>query len=148
MPDPRVNRAIREYVYTRANGRCEYCLCPSDVGTTPYAIDHVVPRASQGPSEPANLALSCQGCNSYKAKRQSAVDPVSERRVPLYNPRRDQWHEHFAWSADGLAIVGLTPRGRATVDALRLNREPVVNLRRLLASAGEHPPRLCATENP
>jgi hypothetical protein len=37
-------------------------------------------------------------------------------------------------------IVGLTPTGRATIEALKLNREPLVNLRRLLYAAGEHPP--------
>jgi hypothetical protein len=30
--------------------------------------------------------------------------------------------------------------GRATVEALRLNREGLVNLRRILYAAGEHPP--------
>lgn len=37
-------------------------------------------------------------------------------------------------------IIGLTPTGRATVEALRLNRPEVVNLRRLLFAHGEHPP--------
>ncbi len=37
-------------------------------------------------------------------------------------------------------VVGQTPTGRATVLALRLNRKGVVNLRRILAQVGEHPP--------
>ena len=38
-------------------------------------------------------------------------------------------------------IIGLTPTGRAMVETLRLNREGLVNLRRLLYAAQKHPPR-------
>jgi hypothetical protein len=37
-------------------------------------------------------------------------------------------------------VIGKTPCGRATVEALRLNRFGVVNLRRLLRDANLHPP--------
>jgi hypothetical protein len=69
-----------------------------------------------------------------------APDPVSGQPAPLYHPRRDRWDEHFAWSHDCTLIVGLTPTGRATIEVLRLNRDGVVNLRRLLYARGEHPP--------
>jgi hypothetical protein len=36
--------------------------------------------------------------------------------------------------------IGLTPTGRATVERLQLNREGVVNLRRVLRTIGQHPP--------
>ncbi|WP_255515627.1 hypothetical protein [aff. Roholtiella sp. LEGE 12411] len=38
-------------------------------------------------------------------------------------------------------MIGKTACGRATVEALRLNRSGVVNLRRLLRSANLHPPK-------
>ena len=60
--------------------------------------------------------------------------------VRLYNPRRQRWRDHFAWSSDFSVIIGLTATGRATVEALRLNREELVNLRRMLYTMGEHPP--------
>lgn len=60
--------------------------------------------------------------------------------MPLYHPRRDSWRDHFTWSNDFTLIVGLSATGRATVMALRLNRESLVNLRRLLGSTGKHPP--------
>ncbi len=72
----------------------------------------------------------------------SAADPLTGTTVPLYHPRQDRWEDHFVWSADFLAIWGLTPTGRATVEKLKLNRETVVNLRRLLREIGEHPPPL------
>jgi hypothetical protein len=34
----------------------------------------------------------------------------------------------------------MTPIGRAPVEALHLNRPGLVNLRRILHAAGEHPP--------
>jgi len=60
--------------------------------------------------------------------------------VLLYHPRRDRWDTHFAWSDDFTLIVGLTPTGRATEATLFLNRDGVVNLRRLIYTIGEHPP--------
>ncbi len=60
--------------------------------------------------------------------------------MSLYHPRKDRWREHFSWNGDFTRIIGLTPTGRATVDALRMNREGVVNLRGLLLAMKEHPP--------
>ena len=88
-----------------------------------------------------NLALSCQGCNSHKASRTEAIDPVTGSPVPLFNPRQQRWRDPFAWSEDHLSLVGLTPIGWATVETLRLNREGLVNMRRVLYAAGEHPPQ-------
>ena len=61
-------------------------------------------------------------------------------RVPLFDPRRQRWDRHFAWSEDGVEIVGLTACGRATVAALRLNSDLAVTVRRNWLRAGWHPP--------
>jgi 5-methylcytosine-specific restriction endonuclease McrA len=106
----------------------------------PFAIEHILPREAGGPTVLDNLAWSCQGCNGHKHTKTHAVDPVSHEVVPLYHPRQHRWQEHFAWSADYELVVGLTPTGRATVEALHLNREGVVNLRRALYAFGKHPP--------
>ena len=87
-----------------------------------------------------NLALACQGCNNHKYNRTKARDVVSGEDVRLFHPRRDRWADHFAWTHDYTQILGLTAIGRATVDALQLNRKALVNLRRVLIEAGEHPP--------
>ncbi|MEG5056244.1 hypothetical protein QUB35_38010 [Microcoleus sp. B13-B6] len=68
------------------------------------------------------------------------IDTQSSVEVPLFNPRQDTWNEHFIWSADGLSIVGLTTIGRATVTALVLNRERVINIRTADKAIGRHPP--------
>ena len=67
-------------------------------------------------------------------------DPVSGELIPLFHPLKQKWRDHFMWSDGFTLIIGLTPTGRATVDALQLNREGLVNLRRILYSMGEHPP--------
>lgn len=46
----------------------------------------------------------------------------------------------FSWSEDARTITGLTSIGRATVEALRMNRDELINLRKLMFAAGEHPP--------
>ena len=106
----------------------------------PFSVEHVEPRSRQGANSLENLAFSCQGCNNHKYTRIEGVDPASGAIVVLFHPRRQLWREHFAWNQDATLVLGLTPTGRATVEALRLNRPGLVNLRRVLAGAGEHPP--------
>ena len=50
-----------------------------------------------------------------KSNKTHALDPATGIEVPLFHPRRDDWHEHFAWSPDHLYLIGLTPTGRATI---------------------------------
>ena len=46
----------------------------------------------------------------------------------------------FSWNEDCTEIIGLTSVGRATIEALHLNRIGVMNLRRVLFEKGLHPP--------
>ncbi len=71
-----------------------------------------------------------------------AVDPLSGVIVSLFNPRRERWAMHFTWNSDCSEIIGMTSIGRATVQALRLNRIGLVNLRKLLYDNGLHPPNI------
>ena len=141
MTDARVSTELRALVMERARGCCEYCRSQTRFATQAFSVEHVVPRNRGGDSIEANLALSCQGCNNHKYNKTEGVDPISGATVALFHPRSDQWSAHFAWSHDATHVLGLTPTGRATVTALRLNREGLVNLRRVLYAAGEHPPR-------
>jgi hypothetical protein len=140
MPDRRPTVRQKRAVAERACGRCEYCLSPAAYSSDPFAVEHIQPLVEGGPTRLSNLAYSCQGCNNLKYTHTTAVDPTTGERVPLYHPRKQRWHDHFAWSVDLLQLVGRTPTGRATVAQLQLNRRGVVNLRRVLQPAGEHPP--------
>jgi 5-methylcytosine-specific restriction endonuclease McrA len=140
MTDTHVPSELRRLVTGRASNCCEYCRYPGLYSAQALSIDHIVPRTSGGATLEDNLALSCHGCNGHKAALTTATDPVTGSTVPLFNPRRERWQDHFTWSEGFLEIAGLTPSGRATVEALELNREGLVNIRRVLYAVGRHPP--------
>lgn len=140
MPRERVTAAQRRSVFERANGCCEYCRSQARFGTQSFAAEHIIPVYAGGKTSLDNLALACFGCNSHKYTKTSAIDPETGSFVPLFHPRQQRWSEHFAWRADYTEIVGLTPSGRATVNALHLNRAELINLRTVLYAVGQHPP--------
>lgn len=132
--------SVRRFVRTRANGYCEYCISQEDCGTGPFNIEHIIPPILGGTDKPENLAYACSGCNAYKFIKIAATDPVSEESVPLFNPRTQFWREHFCWDDTATLVLGLTPTGRATIEALKMNRSPLINLRKAMVAVGIHPP--------
>jgi 5-methylcytosine-specific restriction endonuclease McrA len=104
--------------------------------------EHIIPKGLGGQTTLENLALACNGCNGAKYTKTEAIDPVNNQVVPLFHPRKDNWLDHFMWNDTCSHIIGLSPTGRATVEALRLNRPNLVSLRRILFDAGKHPPEL------
>ena len=133
--------AQRQIIQERARGRWEYCQSPVGFSTAPFTVEHIHPKSLGGPTTLENLAFACAGCNGHKATKTRALDPETGAAVPLFHPRRQRWENHFKWSEDATLVIGLTPTGRATVEALRLNRPGLVNLRRVMRLAGEHPPQ-------
>lgn len=136
----RVSVRLREAVVKRAFGCCEYCRSQAMFSSDTFSTEHIIPRHLGGETTLENLALSCQGCNNEKHTKVQALDPITGEMAPLYHPRKHRWHEHFVWEKDFTIIAGLTPTGRATVEALELNREGVINLRWVLYVFGKHPP--------
>ncbi|HEY0556349.1 MAG TPA: HNH endonuclease signature motif containing protein [Thermoanaerobaculia bacterium] len=141
MPERQGGRDARELVRSRAQGWCEYCRSQERFATESFSIEHIVSLRAGGEDRLENLALACQGCNNHKYIKTEGLDPVTAAAVPLFHPRLQRWRDHFIWSHDFKRILGLTPTGRATVEALRLNRAGLVNLRSVLFQVGEHPPR-------
>jgi hypothetical protein len=135
-----IPRAIRERVWAQAKGRCGYCLSREIVTGLPLEIEHIIPQARGGTTNEDNLWLACGQCNNRKGKRLFGIDPVTGARVRLFDPRRQVWSDHFAWTAGGILIEGMTATGRATVFALHLNRSLLVDARRAWVAAGWHPP--------
>jgi hypothetical protein len=135
-----ITASEQQLIIDRAKRRCEYCQCPMDYASQSFVCEHITPVVKGGETSLENLALACGGCNGYKYTKQSAIDPTSSENVPLYHPRQDIWLEQFAWSEDGLELIGITPTGRATIAALNLNRAGVQNIRKLLIMANLHPP--------
>lgn len=140
MSESRVTAQQKKAVAERAKGCCEYCISQARFAIQSFSVEHIIPRSLDGETTLNNLALSCQGCNNHKYNKTEGRDPVSGDVVQFYHPRQQLWSEHLAWNEDFTLLIGLTPTGRATVEALQLNREGVVNLRRVLYTMGEHPP--------
>jgi hypothetical protein len=137
-----VSAEWRERIAARARRCCEYCRAPLSLvaAVTSFHVEHIMPRSRGGQTVDSNLAFSCPNCNLHKSARITAVDPATGAEVPLFNPRTHAWQEHFAHSDDHAHIIGLTPIGRATVAALRLNNPEHVEARHLWVAAGWYPP--------
>ena len=129
---------LRQIVIQRAAGCCEYCGLSQEGQEATFHIDHVIPLAAGGETVAGNLALACVSCSLRKAARQTVIDPQSGKEVALYNPRGDTWHEHFRW--EGVYLVGLTATGRATIQALEMNRALILAIRQEEEALGRHPP--------
>lgn len=129
---------LRRQVIERACDRCEYCGLSQSSQEAASHIDHVIPIRAGGPTVLENLALACISCSLRKGARRLVIDPHTQRKVPLFNPRVDRWSDHFRW--DEVRVIGLTGTGRATVAALQMNRPLVLEIRREEAARNRHPP--------
>ena len=118
----------RQQVYDRAGGCCEYCRRSVDVRLAKFEIDHIVSLKYGGGESSDNLCLTCAPCNRRKGPEVAAIDPLTDEATKLFNPRQQNWDEHFVDYDDGM-LAGLTPEGRARVAALRLNEAPRVEQR-------------------
>jgi HNH endonuclease len=130
----------KDFITERARGCCEYCCSQVKYSPDPFSIEHIIPLSKGGNYELDNLALACQGCNNRKYNHIEAIDPIDGKFAQLYHPRQQLRVEHFIWSDDFSELIGISPTGRATIVRLQLNREGVVNLRRVLNMVNLHPP--------
>ena len=124
-----MDAALRELVRNRAGNVCEYCRLPQQATPLiPFHVEHIVSRQHGGTDDPDGLALACDRCNAYKGPNLTSIDPDTRTVVALFNPRADEWNDHFAVH-DG-HVVGLTPTGSATARLLNMNAPRRVELRR------------------
>src|SRR4029077_5901997 len=96
--------------WSRAARTCECCRMPQSCDPLPFGIDHVKVLYHHGPTSPENLALACFNCNTFKASNAAGYDPGTGELTRLFNPRTDEWSQHFAWA--GPELIGSTPVGR------------------------------------
>lgn len=132
-----IPEALRQLVYERANGHCEYCRLDVRYAYFPYEIDHIVAEKHEGKTDESNLCLSCFECNCHKGSDLSSYDAQVDDIVRLFNPRRDQWSDHF--QLNDAQILALTPIGRVTVKLLQFNKRERLLEREELIAAGKYP---------
>lgn len=131
--------AMRQTVIERAENCCEYCLMHQDFVAATHQIDHVVAEKHGGATNLDNLALSCATCNLRKASDVASFDPDTGDLIALFNPRTQDWHDHF--ELIGAEVCGKTPEGRTTVEFLRLNSFERMQERAEFIEANRYPPR-------
>jgi hypothetical protein len=100
--------------------QCLYCRLRQLGQAAVFHIDHIIPRSKGGATIAENLALQCPHCSLHKSDKVDAIDPDTGLNVLLFHPLQQEWTEHFTLRPDG-ACIGLTPIGRASVGALRMN---------------------------
>jgi HNH endonuclease len=142
MPIPKHLHAL---VRERGKHRCEYCHYPEILSTAPLSIEHTLPQSLGGRDDFDNLALACRRCNEKRYNFITGIDPLTNQKEPLFNPRRNNWAEHFTWSSDGIYLIGTSAIGRATCNRLDLNdekrEEPFIqSARKQWVASGLHPP--------
>jgi hypothetical protein len=135
-----ISERLRELVSLADRNRCAYCQTSEANCGIPLTIDHIQPISKGGETLLENLCLACRSCNEFKATLTEAEDLLTGETVPLFNPRAQSWSEHFRWSADATRVEGLTAIGRATIIALRMNREAILATRARWVWGGWHPP--------
>lgn len=111
--------ALRRLVEERANRLCEYCLMSANVTFFSHEVDHIIPEKHGGETNADNLAFTCWRCNRYKGTDLGSFDPQTGAFSFLFNPRTQQWTEHFM--IEEHLILGLTLEGRTTVRLLKFN---------------------------
>ncbi len=142
MQRPKISEKTKVKIRLIANNSCGYCLCRQEYVWNILEIDHIYPLAKGGKTSEENLWLICSTCNNAKYNKTEAFDSITEKTVPIFNPRTQNWNEHFSWSKNGTKIIGKTAVGRATINALHLNRERFIKIRKHWVSAGWHPPQV------
>ena len=136
-----ISERVRARVRVQAKNQCGYCRSLQKYVLGILEIEHIIPRALGGTDDEENLWLACRLCNAFKGIQSHGRDPITNRKIKLFNPRQQKWSRHFAWTEDRTHIVGLTACGRATVAAFQLNNIYAVAVRQAWVSAGWHPPK-------
>ena len=130
---------LRRKVRERFGSCCAYCRTAESLTVAIYEIEHITPRSAGGETVFENLCLACPTCNRYKSDRTAAIDPATQQEAALFHPQRDVWTAHFTWNEEATEIIEITPIGRATIDALRMNRSQLMRVRRMWVAMNEHP---------
>lgn len=133
-----VSATLRRLVTQRAGDKCEYWQFPQTASLFGFEMEHIIAEKHDGITEAENLALSCPCCNRFKGSDLASIDSETRQLTPFFNPRLQQWSDHFR--LEGGRIIPLTPEGRVTAKILQFNLPERLLEREQLISIGEYPP--------
>jgi 5-methylcytosine-specific restriction endonuclease McrA len=95
-----VSERLKIKIRQQADDRCGYCQSLQKYVWGTLEIEHIIPKSKGGSNDQQNLWLACRPCNLYKSDQTHGIDPITEENSALFNPRTQQWREHFSWSDD------------------------------------------------
>jgi hypothetical protein len=117
----------RETIRRAYNYRCGYCGVREEEAGSELEIDHFKPRSVGGGENLENLVYCCTTCNRLKGDFWPVSGSPTYRR--LLHPQSDDLTAHAREETDG-RLTALTEIGAFHLDRLRLNRAPLMALRR------------------
>lgn len=124
----------RKYIRDDFHECCAYCLSYELItgGEENFVLDHFKPKSKfpELTNEFSNIYYSCSVCNRYKSNiwpSQALIEQGQE----FVDYCKSNFSSHFAEQDDGI-WKPITPAGEYTAKKLRLNRQGLVKIRKLL----------------
>lgn len=134
-----ISEELRRLVADRADRICEYCLIHEDDTFFGCEVDHVVSLKHSGSTQTENLAYACTFCNRHKGSDVASFSPKTGELVRFFNPRTDQWADHFRFDANRIEPITLV--GEATARILKFNVSERILERETLIEMARYPPK-------
>jgi hypothetical protein len=127
-------QAYRPHVREDFRECCAYCLLHELLAAGPenFELDHFCPRVlfPERVNDFYNLYYSCHPCNHIKHDKWPSA-ALQAAGIGLVDLCLDTFAQHFEEREDGTWKL-LSPSAAFTIKALRLNRDHLVTIRRLL----------------
>jgi hypothetical protein len=131
---PSFSTALKKYIASRADYRCEYCKKPDIIANFSFHIEHIISHQHGGQNHISNLAYACSWCNWKKGPNIATILNDKGILLPLFHPRNDAWLDHFMIT-DGI-ITGKTDIATGTIRLLDMNTPELIMERVELTAAG------------
>lgn len=132
-----ISESLRSEIELRANGICEYCRIRIEDTYFGGEIDHIISVKHRGETSSENLAFACQPCNRNKGSDLGSVSVASNKLVRFFNPRTDDWSEHFRINSNA-EIEALTEIGEVTSFIFGFNEPERITERKGLIELGNY----------
>lgn len=132
------SKYVRKLVAMRAGYKCEYCQVLEYLSNYEYHIEHIIGLQHGGSDLPDNLAFACSWCNWKKGPNIATILPPDITLIPLYNPRTQNWFDHFEVDSVG-KILGKSIVAKATINLLNLNHPGKIEERAEMMVSGFYP---------
>lgn len=132
------SRHLRKLIAVRAGYKCEYCRILEYLSNYEYHLEHIIGVQHGGSNLPDNLAYACSWCNWKKGPNIATILQPDHTLIPLFNPRVQNWFDHFSISYDGI-LIARSIVGQATIKLLELNHPDKIEERKSLLNSGFFP---------